>query len=294
MIGPLVSAADLAEMLSGSFSGPAAGPAAAAAPVLLDVRWRLGGPPGRDAYLAGHLPGAAFVDLDRDLAGPPGPGGVGGRHPLPQPGAFAAAMRRAGVRGDRPVVAYDDGEPGPAARAWWLLGYYGHPAVAVLDGGLRAWQEAGFAVRAGAEPAPAPPGDFTPRPGGRSVLDAAGAARVAARGVLLDARSEARYWGREEPVDPVAGHVPGAVSAPVAGSVDPHTGRLLPAVALRARFAALGVPPAGGGTVGAYCGSGVSAAAVVLALEVVGVPASLYVGSWSDWVSDPDRPVERG
>src|SRR6266508_2831810 len=182
------------------------------APVLLDVRWQLGGPPGRDAYLAGHLPGAVFVDLDRELAAPPG---GGGRHRLPASAAFQAAMRRCGVRGDRAVVVYDQRDTTSAARAWWLLGYHGHADVRVLDGGYDGWAARGLEVTI--EVPDPPPGDFVSRPGRRPLLDAGRAAEVAHAGVLLDARAAARYRGEQEPVDPVAGHIPGARSAPEIG-----------------------------------------------------------------------------
>ena len=197
-------------------------------------------------------------------------------------------MRRAGVRDDRPVVAYDQGEPGGAARAWWLLGWFGHPDARVLDGGIGAWVAAGLPLTTEA-PDPGP-GDFTARPGGRSLLDAAGAARLAATGVLLDARAPARYQGLEEPVDPVAGHIPGAGNAPMAELLGDHG--LVPAATLRRLLEGHGARP--GTPVGAYCGSGVVAAHLVLALEVAGIPASLYAGSWSDWVADPSRPVATG
>jgi thiosulfate/3-mercaptopyruvate sulfurtransferase len=256
-------------------------------PVVLDVRWYLGGPPGLDSYRRGHVPTAVFTDLDRVLAGPPG---AGGRHPLPEPAAFQAAMRAAGVRQDRAVVVYDDGDATIAARGWWTLRYYGHENVRVLDGGYRAWVSAGLEVTQ-AEPGPAP-GDFTARPGHMPVLDAAGAQATARTGRLLDARSAERYRGETEPVDPVAGHIPGAVSAPTTGNVNAD-GTFAGAAELAARFAALGVT--GDGTaVGAYCGSGVTAAHEVLALALAGVPAALYVGSWSNWVADPGRPVATG
>ena len=293
--GPLVSAGQLAAEL-----------ARPGAPVLLDCRWSLAGGADRAGYQRGHLPGAVFVDLDRELAAPPGrrgpgdrqggpPVDQGGRHPLPDPATFQAAMRRAGVRSDRPVVAYDQGEPGGAARAWWLLGWFGHPDARVLDGGLPAWAAAGLPLVADV---PNPdPGDFTARPGppgdhpgGRALLDADEAAGLAAAGVLLDARAPARYQGLEEPVDPVAGHIPGAVNLPMADLLT-HRG-LVPPATLRQRLAAAG---AGENTpVGAYCGSGVVAAHLVLALEAAGVPAALYAGSWSDWVADPSRPVATG
>jgi len=293
--------------------------ASGAPPVLLDVRWRLGGPPGIDSYRAGHLPGAVFVDLDADLSGPPG---AGGRHPLPAAADFQAAMRRLGVRTGDPVVVYDDGDSTIAARAWWTLRYFGHDQVRVLDGGFRAWAAAGQPVTT-QEPSVAA-GDFTAAPGNLPVLDAAGAAALARSGVLLDARAGERYRGETEPVDPVAGHIPGALSAPTAGNVGAD-GRFLPPAELRRRFAALGVPvdpvPGRPGApetgrpgaavpgltgsaaetgppitpaVGAYCGSGVTAAHEVLALALAGVPAALYVGSWSGWTADPARPVATG
>ena len=258
-------------------------------PAVLDVRWRLGGPPGLGSYLAGHIPGAVFADLDRDLAG--APGGPGGRHPLPGARAFQAAMRRAGVSPGRPVVVYDDADSTAAARAWWTLRYFGHPDVRVLDGGYRAWVSAGQPAST-AVPAPAP-GSFTAQAGGMPRLDAAAAARLARSGVLLDARAGQRYRGEQEPVDPVAGHIPGAVSAPTAANVGPD-GRFRSAAELRARFAGLGVTGAGPGETGAYCGSGVTAAHEVLALALAGLPAALYPDSWSGWVTDPARPVATG
>ena len=276
MTGLLVSSAALAQELA---SEPG--------PVLLDVRWRLGGPPGLDAYRDGHLPGAVFIDLDRDLAAPPGPGG---RHPLPDPAAFQEAMRAAGVSQDRPVVVYDDRDATAAARAWWLLRYHGHENVRVLDGGYQGWLAAGLPVSK-ADPA-GPPGDFTARPGHMPVLDAAGAQSTARTGLLLDARAGERYRGEKEPVDPVAGHIPGAVSAPTAGNVNPD-GTFRNPAELAARFAALGAGSQAG-SVGVYCGSGVTAAHEVLALALAGLPAALYVGSWSNWITDPARPVATG
>jgi thiosulfate/3-mercaptopyruvate sulfurtransferase len=273
--GPLIEPEELAAAVG-----------SASAPLLLDVRWQLGGPPGRDAYLAGHLPGAVFVDLDRDLAAPPG---EGGRHPLPDPAGFQAAMRRAGVRGDRAVVVYDQRDGTSAARAWWLLGYHGHPDVRVLDGGYDGWVARGLPVTT---ELPEPePGDFQALPGRRPLLDATGAAEVARAGVLLDARTAVRYRGEQEPVDPVAGHVPGARSAP-AGDNLAADGRLRSPQELRARFADLGVRE--GVPVGAYCGSGVTACQAVLALEVAGFRPALYAGSWSQWITDPARPVATG
>jgi thiosulfate/3-mercaptopyruvate sulfurtransferase len=292
--GPLISAGELAEALAGSEP-----------PVLIDVRWRLGGPPGIDGYRAGHVPGAVYLDLDDQLAGTPG---EGGRHPLPDTADFEAAMRSAGVRNDAEVVVYDEADSTIAARPWWMLRYYGHDRVRVLDGGFRAWKAAGLPVST--DDAIPAPGDFTAWPGQLPVVDADGAADLARTGILLDARAPARYRGETEPVDPVAGHIPGAISAPTAENVT--TGGLFrPVTELRTRYANLGVeaaadagtdgdgasPADGDGTaqqVGAYCGSGVTAAHEVLALALAGIPAALYVGSWSDWVTDPARPVATG
>jgi thiosulfate/3-mercaptopyruvate sulfurtransferase len=257
-------------------------------PILLDVRWRLAGPPGRDDYATGHLPGAVFVDLDTELCGPPGPGG---RHPLPDPAALQAALRRAGVRQGHPVVVYDGGDGMAAARAWWTLRWAGHRPVRLLHGGFPAWVAAGLPVDADV-PAPTP-GDVTVRPGGLPVLDADAAARLAAAdtAVLLDVRATPRYRGEAEPIDPVAGHIPGATNLPAPEYVT--EGRFPSAVVLRDRFVAAGVTD--GRPVGAYCGSGVTAAQTVLALHLAGRPdAALYVGSWSGWVADPDRPVATG
>ncbi|MFD6288237.1 sulfurtransferase [Streptomyces sp. NPDC060205] len=252
-------------------------------PVVLDIRWQLGGPNLRQAYEEAHIPGAAYVDLDTELAGPAGPAG---RHPLPDPEVFAEAMRAAGVFEDRDVVVYDGGLGWAAARAWWLLRWTGHPSVRVLDGGLAAWSGPVESGRA----APAP-GTFVPAPGKAAVLDADGAAALARTGLLLDARAAERYRGDVEPIDRVGGHIPGAVSAPTTENVA-ESGRFLPAAELADRFASLGAD--GSSEVGVYCGSGVSGAHEVLALAVAGIPAALYVGSWSEWSRDEARPVATG
>ncbi len=275
---------------------------------LLDVRWELGTGAARADFVTGHIPGAVFVDLDRELAARAGPAG---RHPLPGLGDFAAAMRTAGVGDERAVVVYDARTSVSAARAWWLLRYFGHPAVAVLDGGLAAWVAAGGDLASGA-PDAVTPGSFTARPGGMPVLDAAGAAEMAARGVLLDARTPERFSGASEPVDPVAGHIPGARNTPMAQTIETD-GRFRAPAALREVFGAAGAmdattalpsrdsaepdPSAHSQTaaaVGAYCGSGVTAAHQVLALELAGLAAALYPGSWSEWIADPERPVATG
>ncbi|MTK01769.1 sulfurtransferase [Micromonospora sp. CP22] len=256
-------------------------------PTLLDVRWRLVGAPGRDDYLAGHLPGAVFVDLDTALCGAPGPAG---RHPLPDPAKLEAALRAAGVRAGHPVVVYDGGDGMSASRAWWTLRWAGHRPVRLLHGGYPAWTAAGLPVST--EQPDVTPGDVTVRPGALPVLDAASAARLAAGdGVLIDVRAAPRYRGEHEPIDPVAGHIPGAVNLPAPEYVT--EGRFPAVEELRGRFAAVGV--AAGTPVGAYCGSGVTAAQAVLALHLAGrEDAALYVGSWSHWVADPARPVATG
>jgi thiosulfate/3-mercaptopyruvate sulfurtransferase len=272
----LISADRLADLLDSS----------AGRPSILDIRWSLAGPPGRDEYEQGHIPGAVFVDLERALADPPG---RRGRHPLPDAGRFGAAMRAAGVDAGRPAVVYDADNAMAAARAWWVLRYFGHRDVKVLDGGYAAWVAAGHPVTT-ERPAVAP-GDFVARPGGMPMLDAAGAAERARRGILLDARASERFRGEQEPIDPVPGHIPGARSAPTAGNVGAD-GRFLDPSVLRERFQQAGVTA--GVSVGAYCGSGVTAAHEVLALELAGFPAALYVGSWSEWITDPERPVATG
>jgi thiosulfate/3-mercaptopyruvate sulfurtransferase len=256
-------------------------------PTIIDVRWRLGGPPGRSDYLAGHIPGAVFLDLDRDLTGPPG---KRGRHPLPEPSALQRALRAAGVRTGHPVVAYDAGDGMAASRLWWTLRWVGHEAVSVLDGGLAAWVAEGRELVQGE--VSVPEGDLVVTPGAMPVLDADGAAALARDGLLLDARTPVRYRGEAEPIDSVAGHIPGAVNLPAASLVD-GSGQLRPPDQLRAAVEAVSVRSPS--PVGAYCGSGVTAAQTVLALELAGYPdACLYVGSWSEWVADPARPVATG
>lgn len=261
-------------------------------PVLLDVRWRLMGPPGRIDYEQAHLPGAVFVDVDTELAAPPDP--AAGRHPLPDPVALQAVLRRAGVDADRPVVVYDDGDGSVAARAWWLLRWAGHDQVSVLDGGYAAW--VAEQRQLSSEQPAVRVGSFEVHPGQMPVVDADTAAGIAEEGTLLDARAPARYRGETEPVDPRAGHVPGAVNAPSSEHTDAH-GAWRSAQELARRFAALGV--AEDRPIGAYCGSGVTACSVLLALEHAGVstpenPAALYAGSWSQWSSESGRPVATG
>lgn len=257
--------------------------------VLVDVQWSLtaaAGPPGRELYDTGHLAGAHHVDLDAELSGPPGPQG---RHPMPTAHSVQQALRRCGVDDDSAVVVYDQGPCMAAARAWWVFCHFGLGYVRVLDGGLAAWRASGGTVT---DEVPEPgAGRFAARVGRLPVLDAEGAAEVARLGVLLDARAVERYAGETEPIDRVAGHIPGAVSAPTAENTGAD-GRFLPHHELRDRFARLGVRP--GRPVGTYCGSGVTAAHQALALHEIGIEAPLYVGSWSHWIRDPGRPVSTG
>lgn len=274
---PLVSTPDLAAHLAGPQP-----------PVVLDVRWRLSDPAsGANSYAAGHIAGAVYLDVDADLAAEPGDGG---RHPLPEPEALQQTLRAAGVRSGHPVVAYDDVDGSIAARVWWLLRWAGHEQVAVLDGGFAAWESEGRPVTSEV-PQPSE-GDIVVRPGHMPVLDADDAAALARAGTLLDARANPRYAGETEPVDPKAGHIPGAINAPSGDHV--ADGRWRTPEQLRSHFAALGV--AGDRPAGAYCGSGVTACSVVLALELAGrsEPAALYAGSWSHWCRDPQRPVATG
>jgi thiosulfate/3-mercaptopyruvate sulfurtransferase len=254
--------------------------------VVADVRWYLDGRSGRAAHEEGHIPGAVFIDLDRDLSDPPG--GTRGRHPLPSPEAFAAAMARAGIRDDDAVVAYDDSGGGTAGRLVWMLRATGHDA-ALLDGGLAAWDGP---IETGAIPE-RPEATFTPAPWpAERLADADDVARLAATGaaIVLDARSAERYAGQGETVDPRAGHIPGARSLPWISNLDATTRRFLGVPELREHLAAVGAD--GTTPVVAYCGSGVSACADLLALEAAGLPPGrLFVASWSGWSADPTRPV---
>lgn len=251
---------------------------------VLDVRWRLGGPDGAEQFRRGHVPGARFVDLETVLADPPGPRG---RHPLPSPERFGAGMRAAGVSSRQQVVVLDDWQGRAAARAWWLLRHHGHPSVRVLDGGWSAWQEAGGPVETGESPPGH--GDFEASrdPQGMRVV---GVEEVLDVEVVVDARAPERHRGELEPVDPVAGHVPGAVNVPTETNLDVR-GRFRTAPVLQALYAASGVVP--GSDVVAHCGSGITACHDVLAMEVAGIRAGLHPGGWSEWVSDPRRPVAR-
>lgn len=271
--GPLISAEALHELLGSPDL------------VVLDARWSLADGAQREAYEAEHLPGAAFVDFDEALSGPPGDGG---RHPMPSLASFGAAMRAAGVDNTEYVVVYDEGNSLSAARLWWLLRYFGHRGVQVLDGGLERWRSLGLPTRD--TPEEIVPGDFVPTPGHLPLLDADGAAEYAERHLLIDGRPRDRFAGRNETIDPIAGHIPGAVNSPALSSLS-DDGRFLTPDDLAMQFTAAGVHP--DQPVGVYCGSGVQAMHLALALSVSGLDErpAVYVGSWSDWIRDPERPV---
>lgn len=253
---------------------------------VIDVRWRLDRPDGRDDYLAGHIPGAVYVPLDTELSTH---GEVSeGRHPLPSTRTLQDAARRWGVDQGDVVVAYDDSRGLSASRAWWLL-RQGGVDVRVLDGGISAWRAAGL---------PVDTDDVLPEPGD-VVLDEIGADAISideaagfpASGVLLDVRAAERYRGETEPLDPVAGHIPGAVNLPMAAHLD-AAGKILDMHTLQQNFASAGV--AEGTPVAAYCGSGVTAAHTALVLDEIGIPAKVFPGSWSQWSNTPGRPVAVG
>jgi len=280
---PLISAAELAAAL-----------AAGSQVVLADVRWTLNGPPGRPDYEAGHLPGARWVDLESELTthGP-----TGGRHPLPDPDVFQAAMRRLGVLADSAVVVYDGASSLAASRLWWLLTDAGHEDVRVLDGGFAAWEAAGLQIETGPGPRPAD-GDLVGRPGQRAAVDAAGVLALLEGGsgstrspstaaTLVDVRAADRYAGENETMDPIAGHIPGALSRPSTENLT-ASGQFKPPAEITERFADIDGEPV------FYCGSGITAAHTLLALESAGRTGAIYPGSWSDWITDPDRPRTTG
>jgi thiosulfate/3-mercaptopyruvate sulfurtransferase len=278
----LISADELAHRLDEERAGRPASHT-----VVLDVRWSLAVPDGRPAFRAGHVPGAVYVDLDHELADHDAIGE--GRHPLPSETAFTAAMRRWGLHDGDTAVVMDDLGNQSAARAWWLLRHAGFADVRMLDGGLGAWVAAAHPLATG--DAVPEPGDATAHFGAMPVIDADGAAAFSASGVLLDARAAERYRGEVEPIDPRAGHIPGARSLPTAGNLDAE-GRFLPPDALRRRFAEVGITA--GTPAAAYCGSGVTAAHEVAALALAGIDAELYAGSWSQWSNESGRPIATG
>ncbi|MFF9561849.1 sulfurtransferase [Leifsonia sp. NPDC014704] len=289
-LSPLITAAALDVALGAESLWSGAGRRRSAWRVL-DVRWKLGGPPGREEYERGHIPGAVYVDLDTELAGHGQP--TDGRHPLPNADAFQEAARRWGLGDGDSVVVYDDASGTSAARAWWLLRHAGVRDVRVLDGGIAAWRDAGMPLEKGPGATPIP-GGIHVQFGALPTLDGAAAAALAAAedGVLLDARAGERFRGEVEPVDPRPGHIPGAVSAPTTDNVGAD-GRMLPADTLAERFRSLGIDP--DTPVGVYCGSGVTAAHEALAMVIAGLPLpALYAGSYSAWSNDPERPVVTG
>lgn len=262
--------------------------------LLFDCRYELARPDaGREAWLRGHLPGAVHADLHHDLAGPTSP--TSGRHPLPDPQDFAARLRRWGVDDDSLLLAYDDATGMWASRFWWMASkWLGHRHVAVMDGGMRRWLQLGLPTST--DPAPMrPTGNFAARPDAGACVDAdtTQAAALDPRRRVLDARAAERYRGEVEPIDLVAGHVPGALNHPSSGVVAAD-GLFLPPAKLASTFSqSLGsVSPADTITM---CGSGVTACHLLLAMEHAGLPgARLYPGSWSEWSRDPARPVARG
>lgn len=263
---------------------------------VLDVRWALGRTDGRAQYEAAHVPGAVFVDLETELAGPASP--AAGRHPLPSLAALEDSARSWGVRRGVPVVVYDGVSGTSAARAWWLLRWAGVDDVRILDGGLSGWLAQDGPVDSG--DVVVPESTISLAQGRMPVVDADSALRTATDGVLLDARAGERFRGEVEPVDPRAGHIPGAVSLPTTGNLD-GSGRTLSPAALLDRFVAAGVvtdaPHLAAGEdqpVAVYCGSGVTASHQVAVLASLGVDAALYPGSWSQWSNDPERPAAVG
>lgn len=280
--GPLVSADWLAENMARKLVVP------------VDVRWYLSGKRGVDEYRAGHIPGAFFVDLDKELASDPSSGP--GRHPLPSAEAFRITLLNNGIGPRTLAVAYDDVGGAMAARFWWLMRYFGHPGGRVLDGGIQAWVASGRTLEpseAGYDTAPPSP----LKPGGARVVDKTEVARLASldpsSAVILDARTRERYEGISEPVDARAGHIPGARSAPFVGNLVAPGGKFLPREQLAERYRALGALDAKNVVV--YCGSGVTACHDILALSVLGRDdVALYEGSWSDWAKDPTLPAAVG
>jgi thiosulfate/3-mercaptopyruvate sulfurtransferase len=256
---------------------------------VVDVRWYLSKTKhGGDAYDEGHLPGALFLDLDTDLSAP---SGAAGRHPLPEARSFETALRRVGINGRSHVVAYDDAGGSIAARLWWLLRWFGHPCVSILDGGLQAWVASGGKLST--DVPVASEGDFRVKePPDGWIVEKAEAQRLSRDGrtLILDARAPERYRGEIEPIDARPGHIPGATSAPWSEVLE-H-GRLKDADALRRQFLALGARTDESAVV--YCGSGVTACLPLVALSIAGLPGKLYPGGWSEWANDGSLPAETG
>lgn len=256
---------------------------------ILDVRWRIDQTDGHTEFEHGHIPGAVYVDLESELTDHHVTGR--GRHPLPSIDALTTSARRWGIRADVSVIIYDNWNNVPAARAWWLLTAAGIPNVSVLDGGWTAW----LAARGDVETQFAAPalGNITLIPpdlttGALPTITADQALEWASEKILLDARAEERYLGQIEPIDPVAGHIPGAVNIPAA-DVLTEDGRFTTPAELRTRLADAGID--GTAPVAVYCGSGINASQLILALHQVGIDAALFPGSWSEWTSNPQRPT---
>lgn len=275
LTGPLIDPLRLHALLAGAHP-----------PLVADCRFALADPAaGEAAYRAAHIPGAVYLHLERDLSAPVA--ATGGRHPLPSPEAFGRTMRRIGLDAGRLLVAYDDSRGAFAARLWWLARYFGHDRVCVLDGGVAAWTRTGLALDA-VIPAPAA-GDFEPRPRAAMRIDYEELAPRVTAGTLalVDSREPRRYAGLEEPIDPVAGHVPGALNRPWPGATREADGCFLDAAAQAERWHGVDAQE-----LVVYCGSGVTACANLLSLELAGIRgARLYPGSWSDWCSRPGAPV---
>jgi len=257
--------------------------------VIVDCRFDLSNPDwGFAEYQKSHIPGAVYAHLDRDLSGPAGK--ETGRHPLPDLELFASRLGSWGIGAGKQVVVYDTNGGAYAARLWWMLRFLGHPAAAVLDGGFPKWQQEGRSVRAGVEQRA--PAQFSPQPDWGMVVtaDEVEQIRRSPDHRLIDARAPERFRGEVEPIDPVAGHIPGAVNRFHGSNLSPD-GALLPAGTLRSQFMDLlgGVPPQNAVV---YCGSGVTSCHHLLAMEIAGLPgARLYAGSWSEWITDRTRPT---
>jgi thiosulfate/3-mercaptopyruvate sulfurtransferase len=260
---------------------------------VVDCRFDLMHPEaGRQAYLAGHIPGARYADLNRDLSAPIGP--HTGRHPLPAPDAFATRLGAIGIGNDTQVVAYDDANGSIAARLWWMLRWLGHGAVAVLDGGFKAWTARGGALQSGETTTHHRVERFAPIVDAKSVITAAELEHALRdpKTMLVDARAPERYAGTVEPIDPVAGHIPGAVNHPFTANLGPD-GRFLSAGELGRRWQER-LQGRDLENLVAMCGSGVTACHNLLSLEVAGLTGGkLYAGSWSEWIRDPRRPIAR-
>lgn len=280
----LITASELSELLRREEHLPPDAPRTR----VLDVRWTLPDPNGRPHFDAGHIPGAVYVDLDTELARHGDR--RDGRHPLPDSAAFQNSARRWGIREQDAVVAYDGGGNFASARVWWLLRYHGFDRVRLLDGALPAWVAAGYELETGG--VAVEPGDVELHPGALPVLELDEVAPfIAEGGTLLDSRAPERYRGEEEPIDPRAGHIPGAVNAPTGENLDDR-GFFLTESSLQSRFQAAGVRE--GAPAGSYCGSGITATHNLFALQLAGVTGALYAGSWSQWSNHEELPVATG